>query len=83
MTIGAGFFIDLTTVISLGLRVFKEFTADCRAGIASARSFSQSSLIRIASLVYLIRMLSLSSLIRISCSSFLIRITILSPLIRK
>ena len=44
LTIGAGFFILFTTVISLGFRVFRAFTADCRAGMASARSFSQSSL---------------------------------------
>lgn len=40
-----GFFIDLTTVISAGLRVFKAETADSRAGMASAKSVSQSSLI--------------------------------------
>jgi hypothetical protein len=40
-----GFFIDLTTVISAGFRVFKAETAASRAGIASAKSLSQSSLI--------------------------------------
>ena len=34
----------LTTVMSLGLRVLRLLIADWRAGIASARSFSQSSL---------------------------------------
>ena len=34
----------LTTVMSLGLRVLRLLMADWRAGIASARSFSQSSL---------------------------------------
>lgn len=40
-----GFVIDLTTVISAGLRVFRAETAASRAGIASARSLSHSSLI--------------------------------------
>ena len=34
----------LTTVMSLGFRVLRLLIADCSAGIASARSFSQSSL---------------------------------------
>ena len=45
LTIGAGFFILFTTVISPGFKVLSAFTADCRAGMASAKSFSQSSLI--------------------------------------
>ena len=43
LTIGAGFFIVLTTVTSEAFRVSNELTADCNAGMASARSFSQSS----------------------------------------
>ena len=43
LTMGAGFFMVLTTVTSAGLRVSRALTADWRAGIASAKSFSQSS----------------------------------------
>ena len=43
LTMGAGFFMLLTTVMSLGLRVLRLLMALCRAGMASARSFSQSS----------------------------------------
>ena len=45
LTIGAGFFMVLTTVISPAFKVSKEVTADWSAGMASAKSFSQSSLI--------------------------------------
>ena len=38
-------FIDLTSVMSFGLRVFKADMAASRAGIASAKSPSHSSLI--------------------------------------
>ena len=40
-----GFFIDLTMVISDGLRVLSDSIADSKAGIAWARSLSQSSFI--------------------------------------
>jgi len=40
-----GFFIDFTKVISAGFKVFKAETAASRAGIASAKSLSHSSLI--------------------------------------
>ena len=43
LTMGAGFFMVLTTVTSAGLRVSRALTADWRAGMASAKSFSQSS----------------------------------------
>lgn len=40
-----GFFIDLTSVMSDGLRVSRAVRAASRAGTASAKSLSQSSLI--------------------------------------
>ena len=45
LTMGAGFFMVLTTVISPAFKVSREVTADWSAGMASAKSFSQSSLI--------------------------------------
>lgn len=38
-----GFFMDLTSVISAGFRVSREDRAASNAGIAIAKSFSQSS----------------------------------------
>lgn len=45
LTMDGGFFIDFTIVMSGGFRVFNAASAALKAGMASCKSLSQSSLI--------------------------------------